>query len=41
MFWEYLNYALALFGLIVVWLIRRRANQQAQLRYAAVLGMSE
>jgi ABC-2 type transport system permease protein len=37
-FWEYLNYALALFGLLVVWVIRRRIERQAQQRYAAVLG---
>jgi ABC-2 type transport system permease protein len=36
-FWEYLNYALALFGLLLVWLIRRRMFQQAQLRYAQIL----
>ena len=37
MFWEYLNYGLALLGLLVVWLVRRRSNRQAQQRYAALL----
>jgi ABC-2 type transport system permease protein len=41
MFWEYLNYGLALFGLLMVWLIRRQSNRRAQLRYAAVLNTSE
>jgi ABC-2 type transport system permease protein len=40
-FWEYLNYGLALFGLLIVWLIRRRVNQRAGLRYAAILGTAE
>ena len=38
MFWEYLNYGLALLGLVVVWLIRRQVNTQAQQRYAEVRG---
>jgi ABC-2 type transport system permease protein len=37
-FWEYLNYGLALFGLFVLWLIRRQMNRQARHRYAAILG---
>jgi ABC-2 type transport system permease protein len=37
-FWEYLNYGLALFGLFVVWLIRRQMNRRARHRYAAILG---
>ena len=37
-FWEYLNYGLALFGLLLIGLIRRQANKRAALRYAAVLG---
>ena len=37
-FWEYLNYGLALLGLIVVWLIRRRVSKLARVRHAAVLG---
>ena len=37
-FWEYLNYGLALLGLLAVWLIRRRVNKQAKQRYAAILG---
>lgn len=41
MFWEYLNYGLALFGLLLVWLLRRQVNQQARRRYAAVLGTAK
>ncbi len=37
-FWEYLNYGLALLGLLLVWLVRRRIDRQAQQRYAAILG---
>jgi len=37
-FWEYLNYGLALFGLLLIGLIRRQTNKRAALRYAAVLG---
>jgi ABC-2 type transport system permease protein len=37
-FWEYLNYALALLGLGLVWVIRRQVNRRARQRYAAVLG---
>jgi ABC-2 type transport system permease protein len=37
-FWEYLNYGLALLGLLLVWLLRRRVNRRAQRRYAALLG---
>ncbi len=40
-FWEYLNYGLALLGLFVVWLIRRQSQQRAQLRYAALLGTTD
>ena len=40
-FWEYLNYGLALFGLLLVWVIRRQVNKRARLRHAAVLGMAE
>lgn len=36
-FWEYINYALALLGLAVVWLLRRIARQRAQRYYQAVL----
>ena len=36
-FWEYLNYALALLGLAVVWLLRRIARQRAQRYYRTVL----
>lgn len=38
LFWEYLNYGLALLGLFVVWLIRTRVNAHANNRYAAILG---
>jgi ABC-2 type transport system permease protein len=37
MFWEYLNYALALLGLFLVWLVRRRMARQARIRYRAIL----
>jgi ABC-2 type transport system permease protein len=37
-FWEYLNYGLALLGLLMIWLLRRRYQRQAQLRYAEILG---
>jgi len=37
MFWEYLNYGLALSGLLLVGLTRRWIKKQAQLRYAAIL----
>lgn len=40
-FWEYLNYALALLGLFVVWLVRRQARQRAQQRYDAILGAAD
>jgi ABC-2 type transport system permease protein len=40
-FWEYLNYGLPLFGLLVIGLIRRQANKRAASRYAAVLGTAE
>ncbi len=37
-FWEYLNYGLALFGLLLIGLIRRQTNKRAALRYATILG---
>ncbi|HEX5056207.1 MAG TPA: Gldg family protein [Gammaproteobacteria bacterium] len=37
MFWEYLNYGLGLLGLVVVWLLRRRADKKTRIRYTAVL----
>jgi gliding motility-associated transport system permease protein/gliding motility-associatede transport system auxiliary component len=37
MFWEYLNYALALAGLLLVWLWRRRVRQADRVRYQAIL----
>ena len=36
-FWEYLNYGLALLGLLVIWLIRRQALKGVRMRYAALL----
>ncbi len=36
-FWEYLNYVLALLGLGLVWLLRRRAGLRSQVRYRAVM----
>jgi len=36
-FWEYLNYALALLGLLLVWFLRRQHERRAQLRYAEIL----
>lgn len=37
MFWEYLNYALAVLGLVLIWLVRRRTAKAAQLRFARIL----
>jgi len=37
MFWEYLNYGLALLGLLVVWLLRRRSARQARIHYRALM----
>ncbi|HEX7028629.1 MAG TPA: Gldg family protein, partial [Gammaproteobacteria bacterium] len=37
MFWEYLNYGLALLGLVAVWLIRRQIIKRTRNRYEAVL----
>ncbi len=37
MFWEYLNYALALAGLLLVWLWRRRVRRADRVRYQAIL----
>lgn len=39
-FWEYLNYGLALTGLLLIGLTRRWMKRQAQLRYAAILNAS-
>jgi ABC-2 type transport system permease protein len=36
-FWEYLNYALALAGLVLVWVWRRRVRQADRVRYQAIL----
>jgi ABC-2 type transport system permease protein len=41
LFWEYLNYGLPLFGLLLIALIRRRANKRATSRYAGILGSTE
>ena len=41
MFWEHLNYGLAMFGLLLIGLIRRHTNKRAGLRYAAILGTAE
>lgn len=40
MFWEYLNYGLALSGLLLVGLARRWVKRKAQLRYDAILSTS-
>jgi ABC-2 type transport system permease protein len=40
LFWEYLNYGMALLGLFLVWLIRRQLNRKTESRYAAILGMA-
>ena len=37
-FWEFLNYGLALFGLLLIGLIRGQARKRAALRHAAMLG---
>ena len=37
LFWEYLNYGLALLGLVAVWFWRRWARRSEQLRYRAIL----
>jgi len=37
LFWEYLNYGLALLGLVAVWFWRRRVRRTNQLRYHSIL----
>jgi gliding motility-associated transport system permease protein/gliding motility-associatede transport system auxiliary component len=37
LFWEYLNYGLAMLGLVAVWLWARRARRTDQARYQAIL----
>lgn len=37
MFWEYLNYGLALAGLALVYVLHRRSRQRRERRYAAVM----
>lgn len=39
LFWEYINYGLALMGLVLVWLIRRGVVLQARHRYEAIMNM--
>jgi len=41
LFWEYLNYGLPLFGLLLIAFIRRQTNRRAAVRYAAVLSTAE
>ena len=36
-FWEYLNYGLAILGLFVVWILRRLSISKARIRYQAVM----
>ena len=38
--WEYLNYALALIGLGIVYFIRRHLRQLSDRKYAGMLGTS-
>lgn len=38
MVWEYLNYGLALLGLVIIGLVRRRLERRTAARYAAILG---
>ena len=38
MFWEYLNYGLAVLGLVIIWLVRGQARKAAQRRHTAILG---
>ena len=37
LFWEYLNYVLAVVGLVLIGLLRRRALRAAKLRYDRIL----
>ena len=37
LFWEYLNYGLALLGLVVVWLWRRWVRRSERVRYQSIL----
>ncbi len=37
LFWEYLNYGLALFGLVLVWLVRRSLRKRTRLHYQQYL----
>ena len=37
MFWEYLNYALALIGLVCIWILRLAAKKRSMIRYRQIL----
>jgi ABC-2 type transport system permease protein len=37
LFWEYLNYGLAFFGLLVVWYVRRSMRKKTVKRHLALL----
>ncbi len=37
LFWEYLNYLLAVVGLLLIWLLLKRQRSRAQIRYARIL----
>jgi ABC-2 type transport system permease protein len=39
LFWEYLNYGLALLGLVLVWLVRRGMASRTRLRHEMVMNM--
>jgi len=41
LFWEYLNYGLPLFGLLLIAFLRRQTKRRAASRYAAILGSTE
>jgi ABC-2 type transport system permease protein len=40
LFWETLNYGMAIVGLFLVWIVRRQLNRKTAKRYAAILGMA-
>jgi ABC-2 type transport system permease protein len=40
LFWEYLNYGMAIVGLFLVWMVRRQLNRKTASRYAEILGMA-
>jgi len=41
LFWEYLNYGLPLFGLLLIAFLHRQTKRRAASRYAAILGSTE